>query len=259
MHRIRIATFLALTTVLSACGQSSSNNSTPVSAQAANTSLHVETCPYFLGNTRVVAYGDPVVRADGNLSAKPFLFYMADPYKSMDFRAAPTEPQVITSADMLEILPDLLASKNQNADYIVISAGLYDISKDIKPDKSLKNLIKIGEQIKESGRYPIFVAYPEIDGVVTRLLGDSWIFSELKARGFYVLEGPLSKALENPDFRVDSLRPNAEGHKLAGKIITEQFRKCTQKHLRQIAEEHKRLERERTGSAAQAPSETVPQ
>lgn len=206
-------------------------------------SLHTETCPYLFGNVRVIAFGDPVLRADGNLSAKPFIQFMADGRPSLQLRVLGYDPAIITSEDMLDVMDNILEDPEYTAQYMVISAGLYDFNSDIKREKTLSNLKKIGNMIREAGRYPIFVAFPEVTNVTTEFMSDSPIFPDLEAHGFYILKGGLAKGLSKPEYRVDNLRPNRVGHGVAGEIIKEQLRKCDMSHVTQMGQERKRQER----------------
>lgn len=243
----------AITGLLALSGCSNHEGNQPsAKIQPKSNSLHTETCPYLFGNVRVIAFGDPVLKADGNLSAKPFVQFIADGRPSLQLRVMSYDPVIITSADMLDAIDDILTDPEYTAQFVVISTGLYDINADIKRENTLANLKKIGKKIREAGRYPIFVAFPEVTNVSTEFLSDSPIFLDLEANGFYVLKGALSKGLSKPEYRVDTLRPNRAGHGVAGEIIKEQLRKCDMSHVTQMGQERKRQERMKADDANSA-------
>lgn len=126
-----------------------------------------------------------------------------------------------TSAQGMARLPALLEEHRPAA--VFIALGGNDFLQKIPSIELRANLIAIAGQVRRAGARPVLVAVPapSVAGAVFRNLADHEIYAAV-ARDVKLplLDEAISEVLSRPEWKLDALHPNAEGHReLADRMV----------------------------------------
>jgi acyl-CoA thioesterase-1 len=123
-----------------------------------------------------------------------------------------------TTAQMLDRLADVLDS-GPTPQVVVILGGTNDIARGMPVDETLRNLQRIAERVRDSGRRPVLVCPPpsgafHLDRAEALRAG---LRDYARAQGFSfvdpwpAMEDPARRGWSRPELALDVLHPNEQG------------------------------------------------
>ena len=123
-----------------------------------------------------------------------------------------------TTAQMLDRLADVLDS-GPTPQVVVILGGTNDIARGMPVDETLRNLQRIAERVRDSGRRPVLVCPPpsgafHLDRAEALRAG---LRDYARAQGFTfvdpwpAMEDPARRGWSRPELALDVLHPNEQG------------------------------------------------
>jgi acyl-CoA hydrolase len=126
-----------------------------------------------------------------------------------------------TSAQGMARLPALLEEHRPAA--VFIALGGNDFLQKLPVIELRANLLAIAGQVRRAGARPVLVAVPapSVAGAVFRNLADHEVYAALaRDAGMPLLDEAISEVLSRPEWKLDALHPNAEGHReLAERMV----------------------------------------
>ena len=130
-----------------------------------------------------------------------------------------------TSAQGMARLPGLLEEHRPAA--VFIALGGNDFLQKLPVIELRANLLAIAGQVRRAGARPVLVAVPQpsVAGAVFRNLADHEVYAALaRDAGLPLVDEAFSDVLSRPEWKLDALHPNAEGHRAVAERAAKKLR-----------------------------------
>lgn len=134
-----------------------------------------------------------------------------------------------TTEDGLRRIDEML--KEENPQLVILSLGGNDFLRNVKSEKTIKNLENMIDKIKKNGSEVILLPVPNpsyFRKIVARFTGleDSPIYEEISERKEVpIVKNVFSELLVKDNYKIDFIHLNKEGYELVAEKIYEQMKK----------------------------------
>jgi acyl-CoA hydrolase len=130
-----------------------------------------------------------------------------------------------TTAGGAARLPALLDEHQPQA--VIVELGGNDMLRRRSSRETIANIEAMLADIRARGARPILMATPQpsVTGAVFSSLSDAPFYAEIADRqSVPLIDGVLAKVLSNPEYKLDQLHPNADGHRRVGEAAAKVLR-----------------------------------
>lgn len=131
-----------------------------------------------------------------------------------------------TTAQGLARLPSLLQEYRPTA--VIVELGGNDMLRQVRESDIAANLVAIIGAIRAEGARPVLLAIPKpsVAGAAFGALSDAPLYADLAERAKLPLVGDaVAEVLSQGEWRIDSLHPNAQGHRELAARVVEKMRR----------------------------------